>query len=86
MAKTATEARRPDAADGTDAIYHCLFDSFNRDKDGRISRLEVLSRLERCGLQPDDPRTAEALAGLAGPLDSIIAVRQVSGLRDESAT
>ena len=51
---------------GTDAIYRSLFDSFNPDSDGRISPLEVLSRLERSGLRPDDPRIAEALAGLAG--------------------
>src|SRR5215470_17054407 len=66
MAKTVTDGRRPDAAAGADAIYRTLFDSFNPDKDGRISPLEVLSRLERCGLRADDPRIAEALAGLAG--------------------
>ena len=66
MAKTVTEVRRPDATAGTDSIYHSLFDSFNPDKDGRISPLEVLGRLERSGLQADDPRIAEALAGLAG--------------------
>jgi glutaminase len=66
MAKTVTEGRRPDASADADAIYRTLFDSFNPDKDGRISPLEVLSRLRRCGLQPDDPRIAEALAGLAG--------------------
>src|SRR5215469_8485360 len=65
MAKTVTEARPPDATAGTDAIYRRLFDSFSPDKDGRISPLEVLSRLERSGLRPDDPRVAEALAGLA---------------------
>jgi len=64
MAKTVTEARRPDATAATDAIYRSLFDSFSPDKDGRISPLEVLSRLERSGLLPDDPRIAEALAGL----------------------
>jgi Ankyrin repeats (3 copies)/Glutaminase/EF-hand domain len=64
MAETVTEARRPHSTAGTDAIYRSLFDSFNLDKDGRISPLEVLSRLERSGLQPDDPRIAEALAGL----------------------
>ena len=64
MAKTVAEARRPDATAGTDAIYRSLFGSFNPDQDGRISPLEVLSRLERSGLQPDDPRIAEALAGL----------------------
>jgi glutaminase len=65
MAKTVTEARRPDATAGTDAIYRSLFDSFKPDSDGRISPLEVLSRLERAGLQPGDPRISEALAGLA---------------------
>jgi glutaminase len=66
MAKMATEGRRPDVTTGIDAIYRSLFDSFNPDKDGRISPLEVLSRLEHHGLRPDDPRIAEALAGLAG--------------------
>ena len=66
MAKVVTQGRRPDATAGTDGIYRSLFDSFNPDKDGRISPLEVLSRLERSGLQPGDPRIAEALAGLAG--------------------
>jgi ankyrin repeat protein len=41
MAKTVTEARRPDAAVGTDVIYRSLFDSFNPDKDGRISPLHL---------------------------------------------
>src|SRR5215469_10848883 len=57
-------AGQPAAAIGMDAIYHTLFDSFNPDKDGRISHWEVLTRLQRSGLQPDDPRIAEALAGL----------------------
>jgi hypothetical protein len=65
MAKTVTEGRRPDATAGADAIYRNLFGSFSPDKNGRISPLEVLSRLERCGLRADDPRIAEALAGLA---------------------
>ena len=65
MAKTVTETRRPDVPAGTDTIYRRLFDSFNPDSGGRISPLEVLSRLERSGLRPDDPRIAEALAGLA---------------------
>ena len=66
MARMVTQARRPDAAAGTDAIYRSLFDSFGPDSGDRISPLEVLSRLERSGLQPDDPRIAEALTGLAG--------------------
>jgi len=66
MAKTVTEGRRPDTTAGTDAIYRRLFDSFNPDSGGRISPLEVLSRLERAGLRPDDPRIAEALTGLVG--------------------
>jgi len=55
---------QPAAAIGTDAIYRTLFDSFNPGKDGRIPHWEVLTRLQRSGLQPDDPRIAEALAGL----------------------
>ncbi len=66
MPEPVTESRRPDAVAAADAIYRGLFDSFNPDKDDRISPLEVLSRLERSGLRPDDPRIAEALAGLAG--------------------
>jgi glutaminase len=66
MAEIVIEGRRPDATAGTDAIYRSLFDSFSPDSDGRISPLEVLSRLERCGLRPDDPRIAEALTGLTG--------------------
>ena len=50
MARTVTEARRPDATAGTDTIYRSLFDSFNPDSDGRISPLEILSRLNRSGL------------------------------------
>src|SRR5215471_13610831 len=67
MAKTATAARQLGATQsGADAIYRSLFDSFNPDSGGRISPLEVLNRLERSGLRADDPRIAEALAGLAG--------------------
>ena len=57
-------AGQPAAAIGMDTIYRTLFDSFNPDKDGRISRWEVLTRLQRSGLQPGDPRIAEALTGL----------------------
>ena len=67
MAKAVTAARQPDAAQsGADGIYRSLFDSFSPDSGGRISPLEVLSRLERSGLRSDDPRIAEALAGLTG--------------------
>src|SRR5215469_2660374 len=66
MVKTVTEDRRPEVTAGADAIYRSLFDSFNPDRNGRISPLEVLSRLERSGLRTDDPRIAEALTGLAG--------------------
>jgi glutaminase len=64
----AVRARRavdqPAAAIGTDALYRTLFDSFNPDQDRRISQWEVLTRLQGSGLQPGDPRIAEALAGL----------------------
>jgi len=67
MSKAVTAARQPDAdKSGADATYRNLFDSFNPDSGGRISPLEVLSRLERAGLGTDDPRIAEALAGLTG--------------------
>jgi hypothetical protein len=72
MTKVVTAARRavgqpahqPAAGTGAGAVYRKLFDSFNPDKDGRISQWEVLTRLQRSGLQPDDPRIAEALTGL----------------------
>jgi glutaminase len=67
MAKAVTAARQPDASQpGADVIYRNLFNSFNPGPSNGISPLEVLSRLERSGLRPDDPRIAEALAGLAG--------------------
>jgi glutaminase len=77
MAKAVTAARQPDAGQleasqpdagqlGADAIYRNLFNSFSPGSGGGISPLEVLSRLERSGLRPDDPRIAEALAALAG--------------------
>jgi glutaminase len=66
MAKAVSAIGRSATATGTEAIYRKLFDSFSPDKDGRISQWEVLTRLQRSGLQPDDPRIAEALAGLDG--------------------
>ncbi|MCL2418939.1 MAG: glutaminase, partial [Conexibacteraceae bacterium] len=72
MPKAVIGARQPEAAQsdaaqsGADRIYRSLFESFNPDKNGRISPLEVLTRLERSGLRTDDPRIAEALAGLTG--------------------
>jgi len=65
MVKTVTGAGRPEVAAGAEAVYRALFDSFSPDQNGRISPLEVLSRLERAGLRADDPRIAEALTGLA---------------------
>jgi glutaminase len=66
MAKVASARAvgEPAAEIGADAIYRKLFDSFNPGQDGRIPHWEVLTRLQRSGLQPDDPRIAEALAGL----------------------
>ena len=55
---------QPTAPTGAEAIYRKLFDSFDRDKDGKISHWEVLSRLQRSGLLPDDPRIQHALTGL----------------------
>jgi hypothetical protein len=39
----------PAAASATEAIYRNLFDSFDPDSGGRVSPLEVLARLQRCG-------------------------------------
>jgi glutaminase len=67
MAKATTAPRaagQPAAATGMDAIYRRLFDSFGPDSGGLISHWEVLTRLQRSGLRPDDPRIAEALTGL----------------------
>jgi glutaminase len=55
---------RPAALTGAEAVYRKLFDSFDRDRDDKVSQWAVLSRLRGCGLLPDDPRIQEALAGL----------------------
>ena len=65
LARTAAPVP-PAGTSAPDAIYRNLFDSFGPDSGDRISPLEVLARLERRGLRPDDPRIAEALAALAG--------------------
>jgi glutaminase len=74
MTRAVIAARRaagqPAAAVGAEAIYRKLFDSFGPDKDGRISHWEVLARLQRSGLQSDDPRIAEALIGLKAAVGS----------------
>jgi glutaminase len=55
---------QPAALTGAEAVYRKLFDSFDRDRDDKVSQWAVLSRLQGCGLLPDDPRIQEALAGL----------------------
>lgn len=37
-------------------VYRALFDSFVPNAEGRVSRFEVLTRLRKAGVQPDDPR------------------------------
>ena len=64
MAKVVSTVGRSAPPAGTETIYRKLFDSFNPDKEGRISHWEVLARLQQSGLLPDDPRISEALAGL----------------------
>ena len=63
-ARPARSDDQPTGPTGAEAIYRTLFDSFDRDKDGKISHWEVLSRLQRSGLQSDDPRIQHALTGL----------------------
>ena len=55
---------QPVSPTGAEAVYRKLFDSFDRDRDDKVSQWAVLSRLQGCGLLPDDPRIQEALAGL----------------------
>ena len=55
---------RPKVLTGVEAVYRTLFDSFDRDKDDRVSHWEVLGRLQRAGLLPDDPRIQDALTAL----------------------
>ena len=62
MVKTVTGAGRPEVAAGAEAVYRALFDSFSPDQNGRISPLEVLSRLEVVPL-PRRSHTREAAAG-----------------------
>src|SRR5262245_59748320 len=68
--RSSSGADQPAVLAGPDAIYGTLFDSFDRDKEGRVSQWEVLSRLQRSGLLPDDPRIQEALTGLRGAGDT----------------
>ncbi len=55
---------QPVALTGAEAVYRKLFDSFDRDRDDKVSQWAVLSRLRGCGLLADDPRIQDALAGL----------------------
>jgi glutaminase len=63
-ARSSRGSGQPVSLTGTEAVYRQLFDSFDRDRDDKVSQWAVLSRLQGCGLLPDDPRIQEALAGL----------------------
>ncbi|MFE3580909.1 glutaminase A [Streptomyces vinaceus] len=41
-----------------------LFDSFKKDAEGRISRVEITARLQQAGITPDDPRIRDAWSSL----------------------
>jgi glutaminase len=45
-------------------VYRALFDSFVPNAQGRVSRFEVLTRLRKAGVQPDDPRIQATWAAL----------------------
>jgi glutaminase len=62
--RSSRSSGQPGAPTGADAVYRKLFDSFDRDRDDKVSQWAVLSRLQGCGLLPDDPRIQEALTGL----------------------
>ena len=57
-------ARPPEERAGDVGFYRALFDSFEKDASGRISRLDVLSRLRQAGIVPDDPRIQKAWVAL----------------------
>ena len=63
-ARSSRGSGQPGASKGADAVYRKLFDSFDRDREDKVSQWAVLSRLQGCGLLPDDPRIQEALTGL----------------------
>jgi glutaminase len=67
LVRSSRGSGQPGAPKGEDAVYRKLFDSFDRDRDDKVSQWAVLSRLQACGLLPDDPRIQEALAGLTAP-------------------
>jgi glutaminase len=48
-------------------LHRQLFESLDRDKDGRIWTWELYSALGRAGVLPGDPRIQSALAGLQSP-------------------
>ena len=48
---------QPVSPTGAEAVYRQLFDSFDRDRDDKVSQWAVLSHLQGCGLLPDDPLT-----------------------------
>ena len=56
---------RGSASDGNKfRSYRSLFDSFVPDARGRVSRFEILTRLRKAGIQPDDPRIQATWAAL----------------------
>jgi glutaminase len=68
--RSSGDADQSPALSGAEAIYRNLFDSFDRDGDDKVSHWEVLSRLQRSGLLPDDPRIQRALTGLSDTDDT----------------
>lgn len=53
--------------DVSELAHRRLFDSLDKDSDGRIWAWELLSPLGRAGIQPGDPRVRSALADLHDP-------------------
>jgi glutaminase len=65
---TALATSVDDAGQGTgyDA-FRSLFDSFKQDAGGRVSRMEIITRLRHSGISPDDQRIIDAFAALDDP-------------------
>ncbi|WP_371500921.1 glutaminase A [Kitasatospora sp. NBC_00374] len=52
---------RPSGANAPDdtGSHRRLFDTFRKDAQGRVSRVEIMARLRQAGITPDDPRVRD---------------------------
>ena len=62
---------QPVSPTGAEAVYRQLFDSFDRDRDDKVSQWAVLSRLQGCG-------TADERRGLEEPVHPCPSTARIS--------